>query len=292
MDVQPNSQSKINWFNFGTLAISIIAMLITARGIDTTHKDFEKSLTKQNIKDSLQRVDDILRSYRDSFRFEKQVKLAIDNQTLVEKQTDLANKELNLYIQQTLIAKNQLAIVQNEIKTKQSENYFRLREIFKEVENLLPYYGQDSIRVKNDFAKAELRAGALKNIKDVLVKEMYNSAILNNDTIFFFWSRLHGTTNRQLKNCSEKELSRMSIITNQGLITDKQVVQNMILDDFWYYILDFHKTLNILNLLVDSKSKNMRIAVEEKKGNALVVRLKYDIDSIYNELYRNKIKEY
>jgi hypothetical protein len=292
MDSQENTRTKVHWFQFGSLAIAIITMLITANGIDKSNTESKKSreLAEKQFDYSKKQSDTIakealIQRNLDKQQFDKEIELADFNNLLVRKQLDLINKQVNLFQKQTWIAEKQYEKVKNEEIAKTLESYLRLSFALDQIDRIHPYYGQDSIRLRNDFSNPFKRVETLKQIQTTLEKEFNNVMVVKNDTIAVYWRNIYKATVSELSFYDEKLEQSTVFVTDKGKLNSKEDISEFKTISFWEYTKYINEKLWTLGILINMRLQNIRTLAIEKTKESLIVRDRYNNDAVLKKLY-------
>lgn len=295
MDGHQKPQSTFNLFNYGTIVVAIIAMLISAWGIEKNHRDFEKSLveTRGSVIISKQQYELSVRQYEDS---KKQLEIA-NNDAIAqkylqriqfEKQIQLANEQSNIYKQQVLVAKGQYEIVQNEMNTKMLAGFLRLRFTIEKIHYIHPYFGQDSLRLCKDFNKVENRLTTLKQIKNLIDSELDNIVIFKNDTIGSYWRSIYDATSSELLSNDGTYKGTIAYVNDKGRLEAKEDIDKFKLNSFWEYTKYLNKKLTVISLFISLKLKKLRTSETEKQLNTFIIKDRFNDDDLIKRIIQER----
>ncbi len=263
-----------------------IATIVSAIALFFSIYSFKKSLDKteeslflsreqftySQKKDSIENYENNLSDLEQKQRFLEEIRV----------QREIANKNIEVLNKENRFLAIQLDLQKQEDLAKLNESIIKLKRIINKIReiNYISFSSTDSLKFRKEMEDSIVRMQILKGISFLIENEQNNKIIFQNDTILYFWQKIHESTESEIR-FNRNTRKNHAFIDNNGI---QNPTNDIYLLTFWYYCKDINFKLNIISLLIHQKYPNIRL----NQYDGINVRSLLDEKYIYDEMIYGK----
>jgi hypothetical protein len=183
----------VDWSGIITAIAAIMALYFSWQSTEVSQKALKLSqdtFLEQQKKDSLQSIEDDIRF--------------IANNKIIEKQSNIADRQLFLYSQEIRLQQSKLKIDTDKSKTEEQISFDHLSKTLYTLLDDLPKYGFDSVKLSVHFQDSQERINFINHQIDIFSTEKDNTLLTKDDNIRKKWLKIESLLTFLLeyeKNC-------------------------------------------------------------------------------------------